>query len=77
MVQDNVAARNTQINANLDVVQDNVASIISGATSFTGNVTLQTTNDGSTATPILILDRQTHGQISIQIYPSNLSIKLS
>ena len=58
VVQDNVAARNTQLNANLDVVQDNVASIISGATSFTGNVTLQTTNDGSTATPILILDRQ-------------------
>ena len=58
VVQDNVAARNTQLNANLDVVQDNVASIISGATSFTGNVTLQTTNDGSTATPILILVRQ-------------------
>lgn len=48
----------TRLNANLDVIQDNVASIISGATSFTGNVTLQTTNDGSTATPILILDRQ-------------------
>ena len=48
----------TRLNANVDVVQDNVASIISGATAFTGDVTLTNTDDGSSAGPVIVLDRQ-------------------
>ena len=48
----------TRLNANVDVVQDNVASIISGATAFTGDVTLTDTDDGSSAGPVIVLDRQ-------------------
>ena len=33
----------TQLNANLDIVQDNIASIIDGTTQFTGPVTMQDT----------------------------------
>ena len=39
-------------------MQDNVASIISGATAFTGDVTLTDTDDGSSAGPVIVLDRQ-------------------
>ena len=48
----------TRLNANVDVVQDNVASIISGATAFTGDVTLTNSDGGSSAGPIIVLNRQ-------------------
>ena len=48
----------TRLNANLDVVQDNVAAIISGTTPFTGDVTLESDDGGSSAAPVIILDRQ-------------------
>ena len=48
----------TRLNANVDVVQDNVASIISGATAFTGDGTLTKSDGGSSAGPIIVLNRQ-------------------
>ena len=48
----------TRLNANVDVVQDNVGSIISGATAFTADVTLTNSDGGSSAGPIIVLNRQ-------------------
>ena len=47
----------TQLNSNINVVQDNVASIIDGSTAFTGDVTIGDTTDDSAAGPEFILYR--------------------
>ena len=47
----------TQLNSNINVVQDNVASIIDGTTAFTGDVTIGDTTDDSAAGPEFILYR--------------------
>lgn len=47
----------TRLDANINVVQDNVASIIDGTAGFTGDLTVETTDDGSAASPILNLKR--------------------
>ena len=47
----------TRLNANVDVVQDNVASIIDGTAGFTGDLTVTTTDDGDAASPIFNLVR--------------------
>lgn len=48
----------TRLNSNINVVQSNVANIIDGTTAFTGDVTIESTDGGSAAGPIIILDRQ-------------------
>jgi hypothetical protein len=53
----NAFATFTKLDANIDVVQDNVASIIDGTAGFTGDLTVETTDDGSAASPILNLKR--------------------
>lgn len=58
VVSGNVDARHIQLNANIDVVQGNVASIIDGTTAFTGDVTLEDDDGGSSAGPLIILNRQ-------------------
>ena len=47
----------TRLDANINVVQDNVASIIDGTAGFTGDLTVETTDDGSAASPIVNLVR--------------------
>ena len=47
----------TQLNSNINVVQDNVASIIDGTTAFTGDVTIGDTTDDSAAGPEFVLYR--------------------
>ena len=41
----------TQLNSNINVVQNNVANIIDGTTAFTGDVTFEDTTDDSAAGP--------------------------
>ena len=48
----------TRLNSNINVVQSNVANIIDGTTAFTGDVTLESTDGGSAAGPVIVLDRQ-------------------
>jgi len=48
----------TQLNSNINVVQSNVANIIDGTTAFTGDVTLESDDGGSSAAPVIVLDRQ-------------------
>ena len=48
----------TRLNSNINVVQSNVANIIDGTTAFTGDVTLESTDGGSGAAPVIVLDRQ-------------------